>query len=201
MFQDIDVARKLTTKLFIERSHTTHHNQYDYQLVEFETTKDHVSIICPVHGIFTQRPDHHMQGSGCPICSREKRLGGYTEELFRKKPEIKILPGILYFIKFESDEETFHKIGITSRSVHDRFNKKGDIAHYSIELVSSVSFSLYEAYTLEQYILSQYSHFKYVPQKWFSGWTECLFLEDTIINEIQQLFFAQQCDPSLSIES
>lgn len=179
---------KLTQQQFIERSTSKHANQYDYQLVEYENNKKHVSIVCPIHGIFDQRPDHHMRGIGCPTCSREKRLGGYTEELFRVKPEIKDLPGVLYFIKFESDSESFYKIGITSRSVEERFSKKGDIAHYTIEVVSTKSMTLYEAYQLEQQLLTEFSPYKYMPQKWFSGWTECLALDELEVYVIESFF-------------
>lgn len=184
------MSTQLTTEQFIARSNLAHSNQYDYQLVEYENNKKHVSIVCPVHGIFDQRPDHHMRGQGCPTCSKEKRLGGYTEELFRVKPQIKELPGILYFIKFESASETFYKIGITSRTVEERFNKKGDVAHYSIEVVKTRVVTLYEAYQLEQQILHDFQHLKYTPQKWFSGWTECLGLTNEEIEQIRSLFFA-----------
>jgi hypothetical protein len=182
------VSRKLTQEQFIERSRAVHKDQYDYQLVEYITNKDHISIVCPIHGIFDQRPDHHLAGQGCPMCSREKRLGGYTEELFRIKPEIKELPGLIYFIKFESDCETFYKIGITSRSVEERFKKKGDIAHYTIEVIATKAMTLYEAYQLEQQLLTDNSHLKYMPQKWFSGWTECLSLDDLELHWIKSFF-------------
>jgi hypothetical protein len=182
------VSRRLTQEEFLERSMAVHKDQYDYQLVEYETNKTHVSIVCPIHGIFDQRPDHHLSGQGCPMCSREKRLGGYTEELFRIKPEIRELPGLIYFIKFESDSETFYKVGITSRSVEERFKKKGDIAHYTIEVIKTKSMTLYEAYQLEQQLLTNFSHFKYMPQKWFSGWTECVMLDDAGVRTLASFF-------------
>jgi hypothetical protein len=34
--------------------------------------KDKVQIKCPIHGIFEQTPDHHLQGNSCPKCSQER---------------------------------------------------------------------------------------------------------------------------------
>jgi len=57
---------------FISKSKSIHGNYYDYSLVEFINTKKIVKIICPKHGIFEQRPSHHYNGSGCPICRESK---------------------------------------------------------------------------------------------------------------------------------
>lgn len=33
---------------------------------------DPVTIICPIHGEFQQKPYKHLQGQGCPICGQIK---------------------------------------------------------------------------------------------------------------------------------
>jgi hypothetical protein len=53
---------------FINKSTTLHKNKYDYSLVEYKNTKTLVKIICPSHGLFLQRPEHHMRGQGCSQC-------------------------------------------------------------------------------------------------------------------------------------
>jgi len=55
--------------LFVKKSNTIHNNKYDYSLVEYKTTWDKVKIICPVHGVFEQTPNAHIQGQGCPKCA------------------------------------------------------------------------------------------------------------------------------------
>lgn len=57
---------------FIEISNLVHNNTYDYSLVEYKTEKTPVKIICKKHGIFEQKPDKHMRGHGCPVCSMSK---------------------------------------------------------------------------------------------------------------------------------
>lgn len=52
---------------FIQKANLVHKNKYDYSLVNYENSKLKVKIICPIHGIFEQRPDLHLIGNGCPI--------------------------------------------------------------------------------------------------------------------------------------
>lgn len=54
---------------FIQKSNKKHHNKYDYSNVEYNGCETKVYIICPIHGEFWQRPDVHLSGCGCPICS------------------------------------------------------------------------------------------------------------------------------------
>ena len=61
---------KLKTKkvTFIEDSVVIHKNKYDYNEVQYVNCKEKVTIICPTHGRFSQTPDTHKSGSGCPKC-------------------------------------------------------------------------------------------------------------------------------------
>ena len=64
------MPKKLTQLVFIERSHQKHSNVYDYSLVEYVSSHLKVKIICSKHGIFEQQPYAHMNGQGCPTCSK-----------------------------------------------------------------------------------------------------------------------------------
>ena len=57
-----------TKEDFIRKSIIVHSNKYDYSLFEYRGSKEEGDIICPIHGIFPQKPYHHLQGSGCPKC-------------------------------------------------------------------------------------------------------------------------------------
>ena len=61
-----------TTNQFIEKSKQIHGNKYDYSLVNYVKNNKNVTIICSTHGIFEQKPNSHIQGSGCPICKQSK---------------------------------------------------------------------------------------------------------------------------------
>src|ERR1035437_4213742 len=65
--------RRLTKNEFINISKLRHIDRYDYSLVEYESSKTKVKIICPIHGEFEQRPNSHLSGRGCIECSGLKR--------------------------------------------------------------------------------------------------------------------------------
>jgi hypothetical protein len=61
---------KLNTALFIINAKKIHEDKYDYSLVEYKNSRTKVSIICPEHGIFLQKPVSHINSKcGCNICS------------------------------------------------------------------------------------------------------------------------------------
>jgi exonuclease III len=78
------MARRRTTEEFIAASQTVHGAFYDYSLVEYRTNAQPVKIVCPTHGPFEQRPAHHLKGSGCAQCGRERttRARRLTTERF-----------------------------------------------------------------------------------------------------------------------
>jgi len=71
-----NVAILMTTskESFIIKSNIIHNNKFDYSLIEdYKRLDEHLTIICPIHGIFKQNGGSHMRGSGCEKCSYEKR--------------------------------------------------------------------------------------------------------------------------------
>lgn len=57
---------------FIEKAKEVHGDRFDYSLVEYINSREKVTIICPEHGEFTQRPTRHLSGDGCQKCWEEK---------------------------------------------------------------------------------------------------------------------------------
>ena len=47
-----------------------HGTRYDYSNVEYRHSLQDVSIVCPIHGAFYQKPAYHIQGHGCRTCAR-----------------------------------------------------------------------------------------------------------------------------------
>ena len=60
--------KKKTTEEFIQEAKRIHSGEYDYSLVNYQTNKTKVRIVCPKHGVFEQTPNSHLNGSGCPCC-------------------------------------------------------------------------------------------------------------------------------------
>lgn len=68
--QRVDAARP-TTEHFIKQSNEVHKNRYSYELVNYISAKNKVTITCPVHGEFQQTPNNHISGKqGCQKCTR-----------------------------------------------------------------------------------------------------------------------------------
>lgn len=62
--------RTKTLEIFIKDAIKTHGNLYDYSLVDYINSKTKVKIICKKHNVFFQKPIIHINGSGCPKCSK-----------------------------------------------------------------------------------------------------------------------------------
>jgi hypothetical protein len=66
------LKNKMTVEDFIERAHALQAYRYNYTLVKFNNLMDKIKIICPIHGVFTQKAGTHLQGCGCPNCASDK---------------------------------------------------------------------------------------------------------------------------------
>jgi len=75
---------KLNLEGLIKRSKSVHGNKYDYSKVEYSNVANKVTIICPIHGEFKQKPNDHLRGCGCKKCGidRIKKINSYTTEKF-----------------------------------------------------------------------------------------------------------------------
>ena len=82
---DADRLKKKDNKeIFIEKATNIHGNRFDYSEVEYVASKLHVKIKCSIHGIFLQKPMHHLLGSICPSCANDDRYSKmrYTKDEF-----------------------------------------------------------------------------------------------------------------------
>jgi hypothetical protein len=59
----------ITTEMFITRARKFHGSRFDYAKSRYVNRRTKIAIECKEHGIFRQRPDHHLSGNGCPKCS------------------------------------------------------------------------------------------------------------------------------------
>ncbi len=144
---DCSGKKQRTTETFTSRAREVHGEQYDYSSVNYVTAHTKVTIICPEHGPFEQKPSDHLNSrAGCPDCAR---TGFNPSE-----------PGMLYYIAIATDGEgTLYKIGITNTSVEDRF-RAPDLSR--IRVVKTWRyFSGRRAVEREAEILRQYAGDKY----------------------------------------
>ena len=90
-FNKISNLKRNTLEKFIKRSRNIHGDKYNYSKVNYVNKQTKVTIICPIHGEFNQRPHNHVKGKqGCPKCSSSK--GELALEEIFKKHNIKYEP-------------------------------------------------------------------------------------------------------------
>ena len=75
----------LSLEQFIVRAKEKHGDKYDYSQVKYVNMRTPVTIICPEHGPFKQKPLVHLSGSGCRECQYSKRR--LTKESFIARAE------------------------------------------------------------------------------------------------------------------
>jgi len=162
----------LTTEEFISNAKAVHGDLYDYSITKYIKGDVSLEVLCKKHGAFSVLPGNHISNqSGCPQCA----TSGFD----------KTKPAYLYYLKVTTDtDEVLYKIGITNRTVNERFNLK------ELSKIEIVKQKLYyignDAYEWEQKLLKKYKQFQYKgPNVLESGNTE-LFTED-----IMALYYAK----------
>ena len=138
------LARVGSTEQFIEKAKKVHGGKYIYENVEYINAKTPIIITCSKHGEFSQLPDNHLCGNGCSACVNY----GFDQSL----------PAVLYYLKIESNDVIAYKIGVTNRSVAERFYSELD----KITVLYSEHFDKgIDALHEEKKILAEYSENKY----------------------------------------
>lgn len=174
-------ARRKTTAGFIAAARKVHGDLYSYTKVKYKLKDDKVVIGCREHGDFKQSANNHVRGQGCPKCSNKYQ--GYNKTNFKNACDKNNNGnGLMYVIKCQEGDEEFYKIGVTSRSVSDRFCSVVEMPYkysevYLIENTASYIFDI------ERRCHSLLSDSRYKPLIPFDGQTECF----TTIKPIEQL--------------
>lgn len=71
--EKIRLCRLSSTDQFVIQARSIHGDKYDYSEVCYKGNKKRVTIICPTHGPFNQRPNDHLAGkNGCPHCNESQ---------------------------------------------------------------------------------------------------------------------------------
>ncbi len=157
------IRQRQTKDHFLKRATEVHGDKYKYDMVEYKTVDQNVEILCPTHGAFWQRPDHHYSGSGCSSCQN-----------FGYRPN---LEGNFYILKCEN----IVKVGICNRDVKDRIRNISKSSGLNFKEYFSLCF--YEGYTplfIETEILKYLKNRYKSPEQTFDGSTECFYDVDIL---------------------
>lgn len=130
-FSKLQDSQRKSTPQVIQEFTSIHGNAYNYNKVVYIRAKEKVTITCPTHGDFMQTPDHHLEGNGCPSCSKI-RFGSTN---------------IVYLL--ECLQEGTHKIGITN-NLQNRLKGIGGtlklIAYCKVPNARAVELELHKKY-------------------------------------------------------
>ncbi len=152
-----DIISQLSIK------HNSYYEYPDYNKETYINKKSKIDIICPTHGLFQKTAQKHLSGQGCFQCKLDEMIqnnilvGGYSDQLFLDKPELKNEPAILYYLSINNG--TYYKIGITRVSTNDRIRAlkskaKGEI--HTVDIIYENKGNLLDCFLQEQKILNDY---------------------------------------------
>jgi len=89
--QEAKLNKFLTTATII------HKCKYDYsKVVNYTTNKQLITIICPIHGEFTQTPNAHLSGQGCKACGLISKVKSRTYTLNKFIAKAVAIHGVKY---------------------------------------------------------------------------------------------------------
>lgn len=113
----------------------------------------------------------------------QSKSSGAMSGLFNSNPKIKGIPGILYYIRFYNSNTEFWKIGITSRTINERFGLEKNMeakTNLHREIIYTIDdMSFYDCFKEEQRILNEHKEKRITVD--YNGFrsTEC-FSEDIL---------------------
>ena len=142
-------SQRQSVETFIVRASAVHGDKFDYSKVDYKTARIPVTIICPVHGEFQQPPDAHLN-RGCRKCADDDLPGAYSIKVLSRDPVLAARDATLYYLLFESVHgERFFKVGITLKSIKQRFAGYGAVG-YSYTVLGEKKLTLMDAFKTEQ---------------------------------------------------
>jgi len=138
-------------KKFFEEIQKAHCDKYIYSKANYVNNSTKIKIICPKHGEFEQLPTNHLNlRHGCPLCADY----GFNPNK----------PAILYYLY--DPQEDLYKIGITNKSVEERFGKSF-CSNRAIVILEQTPYSNgMDAYLAEQEILEAFAPYRCENPSW-----------------------------------
>jgi len=161
--EDSILRQSHNTSIFVQRATLLNKTKYLYHDVNYVTALTKVKIFCTTCGVsFLQKPAEHLDGHGCASCS----FGGFK---FNK-------PAVLYYLSILGG--IAYKVGITNRSVKDRFTHLDSTKIKILQTISYINGK--EAYLAEQTILKEFEYAKYMGVDLLSSGNSELFYYDVL---------------------
>ena len=150
------------------------------RVAESFNAEEKITLICSVHGEFTQTPKDHLK-SCCTKCGREKSHShsrenptGWSYSNWQKAGNrSKNFDSFkVYIIKCWNEEEEFYKIGKTFKTIEKRFEYNNIPYEYEVVKLFVLE-SAKKASSLEKQLQKENKQYTYSPIKKFDGVFEC----------------------------
>lgn len=145
---------KSNTNLFVKKAREIYDDKYSYEKVKYVRNKIKVTITCAKHGDFTQTPNHHLRGVGCPRCAKH----GFNPSK----------NGTLYALRSACGQ--YVKIGITN-NFEQRFHALKRVTPFDVSVIERIECDGQTASQLEKMF---HREFKSAGFTGFDGATEWL---------------------------
>lgn len=130
---------------------------------EYVNTKQKLQFICDKGHQHSINVGNLLQGAGCGQCAKT----GFRMDT----------PGTLYYIQFTHEGQNYYKIGITNRTIDQRF--KGELNNAIIGFTKTFLFGSL-AIEEEQKILKKYKKYRYKGQPFLKYGNTELFTKDVL---------------------
>lgn len=143
----LSANKLLTTDEVVLQFKAVHGTKYGYDLVNYTGDINNVTIVCKEHGSFVQTPSNHKRGKGCAHCASN----GFNS----------MQPALLYYLRVTKGGTVAYKIGITNRTVEERFGT--DMQYIKILKVWEYEVGA-DAYSAEQNILKLNAEYRYTGE-------------------------------------
>jgi hypothetical protein len=149
------LRNKKEASTFFRECIEKHNGFFDYSISNYVNEKTPIKVVCPIHGEFKTIPFNHLhKGTGCPKCIKPGKPTGFNPN---KK-------AVLYYI-FDP-VANLYKIGITNKSVEERFGKSF-CSNRAIAILEQTYFENgWEALEAEKNILEEFSYARVNNEVW-----------------------------------
>lgn len=187
-----EARRKKAEACFIQQAIEVHDGRYTYENFKYEIGNKYAVITCSKHGDFKQQMQAHIRkGRGCPECGAEESCG-WSKESYVEMCRIRSKGlSTLYAVTMTSSSELFFKVGITHKTVKERFANKED-APYDVKELYTVTDDASYIYDLEKRLHKLLKKHNYQPKQKFGGYTECFTTIKPIEKLLKQLTASDQ---------
>ena len=187
-----EARRKKAEISFIKRATKKHNGRYTYDNFRYEIGDKYAIITCSAHGDFRQKMQSHTAlGRGCPECGAEESCG-WSKESYVEMCRIRSKGlSTLYAVTMTSGSESFFKVGITHKTVKERFANKED-APYDVKELYTVTDDASYIYDLEKRLHKLLKKHNYQPKQKFGGHTECFTTIKPVEKLLKQLTTSDQ---------